>query len=547
MEQIGKYKVIRKLGSGGFGAVYLGEDQRLGERVAIKVFQIRDENLANQVTTATGDAGDVLKQRFLNEARTLRKLSRNPYIIEMYDFDELADGTPYYVMPFLPHSLKDELGSDATDAAVVAELPTEEKPRRLPLTQSLLYIEQLLVALKDVHQSGLVHRDIKPANVLLNEQDQVRLCDFGIAKIPDSEHSHSGIGMGSRNYMAPEQRQSAKHVDSRSDIFSVGVLAYRMLTGTLPEGRYADPKIYQPGISDDLNAFILKALEQDKDKRFHHAGEMLATLKSLQSSSTPTVEDENTSTWVGDDSPFKAELKPLQTKIEQLLKIQGEVLPADLPILQALADVIDLDESELQALIQQTEKALAANDPQQKAFQQWVNKLNMRHQQQHSLTQSERATLVDAAALLTGRDKDQLIALLAHKFPLKNQANTNSSETSGASKAVDNQKKADTEYASRQKSSARNGTKNSEKERIKTAVKEHPLRFSFIRVAWYWPLLFFLIPTGLGFAGYQLFYSPEFNIDMYRKNIIWRECVFFVTLFLIFIFLRKQAKHIKNR
>ena len=96
MHTIGKYTVIRELGAGGFGAVYLAED-RLGQRVAIKVFQLKDENLARQATSSSTDAVSVLKQRFMDEARTLRNLSSNPYIVEMHDFDELEDGTPLFI------------------------------------------------------------------------------------------------------------------------------------------------------------------------------------------------------------------------------------------------------------------------------------------------------------------------------------------------------------------------------------------------------------------------------------------------------------------
>ena len=90
MERIGKYTVIKELGAGGFGAVYLAEDT-LGEQVAIKVFQVRDENLARQATSSSTDAVDVLKRRFMDEARTLRRLAASPYIVEMHDFDELLE------------------------------------------------------------------------------------------------------------------------------------------------------------------------------------------------------------------------------------------------------------------------------------------------------------------------------------------------------------------------------------------------------------------------------------------------------------------------
>ena len=201
LTSIGKYKVIRELGAGGFGAVYLADDPRLKEQVAIKVFQVKDTNVAAMATSATSDVGEVLNQRFLNEAKTLRQLNRNLHIVDVFEFDEMPDGTPYYVMPYLPHSLRNELGSDATDTSVIAELEPEDKPKRLPISQSLIYLEQLLLALKDVHKVGLVHRDIKPANLLLNTQNEVQLCDFGIAKMPDAEHSQSGVGMGSRGSM----------------------------------------------------------------------------------------------------------------------------------------------------------------------------------------------------------------------------------------------------------------------------------------------------------------------------------------------------------
>ena len=123
MHIIGKYTVIKELGAGGFGAVYLAEDPKLGTKVAIKVFRVKDENLAGIATSASQDAGGALKDRFLSEARTLVSLSHNPYIVNLMEFDEMPDGTPYYVMPYLPTSLEQEIGKDAFSRGKLEEPP----------------------------------------------------------------------------------------------------------------------------------------------------------------------------------------------------------------------------------------------------------------------------------------------------------------------------------------------------------------------------------------------------------------------------------------
>ncbi|MGL1889199.1 MAG: bifunctional serine/threonine-protein kinase/formylglycine-generating enzyme family protein [Reichenbachiella sp.] len=438
MKLVGKYKIIKELGAGGFGAVYLAQDPKLNELVAIKVFQIKDDNLARLATSATSDANEVLNQRFLNEARTLRQLGKNPHIVNVFDFDELDDGRPYYVMPYLPKSLKGELGSDATDISVIADLPSDEKPRRLPVSQALSILSQLLNALSDVHKAGLVHRDIKPANLLLNEDDEIQLCDFGIAKMPDVQHSQSGIGMGSRNYMAPEQRQSAKHVDARSDIYSVGVLAYRMITGTLPEGRFAEPNTFQPNLSTELNSLILKALEQQKENRFQDAAQMLKALKQAQQSQTNT-DNEETGTWVGGTAEtitIKTELKPLETKIIELLQKQGEVRASDKVYLQALADIADLSETGLTDLISQvTEQQLNQHNDnssaQLKSLIHWASGINKRlTSNQSQLDDTYIASAVSAGVSTTGKSEQQLRQLLNEKSSetnkVSNQAATQS-------------------------------------------------------------------------------------------------------------------------
>ena len=251
MESIGKYKIYKQLGAGGFGEVYLCHDSDMDRDVAIKVFRPKDENLIAFATSSDTEGLDVLRTRFKTEARILAKLESCPYIVNAFEFGELEDGSPWYAMAYIPRSLARELGKDVFITSAVADLEEEEKPQAIEMERALDILQQILTGLAEAHKLGLVHRDIKPSNILLNEQGEVRIADFGIAKAPDSNQTTvSHMGMGSRNYMAPEQRQSAKHVDARADVYSVSVVAYRMITGKLPSGRYVDPDVHaglQPG------------------------------------------------------------------------------------------------------------------------------------------------------------------------------------------------------------------------------------------------------------------------------------------------------------
>ena len=214
--------------------------------------------------------------------------------------------------------------------------------------------------------------------------------------------------------MAPEQPQSAKHVDARSDVYSTGVLAYRMITGTLPEGRYADPIHYQPALSEAQNAFVLQALSQQKDQRFANGGAMLSALKALQTGDQ-TQTDDSTSTWVGESSSqLRSELKPLEDKIISVLQENGEVRSSDLPVLQALAELGGLTAGELNTLTNQIAEQQAQRDPKQKAFQQWVAKLNALGESGETTNQSTRQALLEAAVMTTGRDKATLSTIMTH-------------------------------------------------------------------------------------------------------------------------------------
>ncbi len=424
MNSIGKYKIISELGSGGFGAVYLAEDPNLGEKVAIKVFRIKDQNLAKEITSATGegDAGEILRQRFLDEARILRRLSSSPHIVSMHDFDTLEDGTPYYVMPYIAQSLVNEVGRDVFTQGKLQEIEPELHPRALPLNKAIDYLTQTLKGLKVVHQAGLVHRDIKPANLLLDRQGSlvtVVLCDFGIAKMPEGEHSKTGVGMGSPNYISPEQRESAKHVDARSDVFSVGVLAYRMLTGTVPiVAGSQSPKNFVPAIDDKLNQLILDAIDFEPAKRPADANAFLTRLQQIEKPFSE--ESEETGTWIeAGNAGLKDELKPLRDKIADLLKEHGEVSAQEKAKLAILAEMADLNTGQLDALIEETYQSIEQDvKPKRKFLEVLDNKLAATG----SLNQSDHEALSSAASSV-GWDEDTLNTIIERRTPTSSNKN----------------------------------------------------------------------------------------------------------------------------
>jgi serine/threonine protein kinase len=358
MEQVGRFKVIRRLGGGGFGEVWLGLDETIKREVAIKVFKPKDENLIAFATSSDTEGLDVLRARFVNEARILASLEEEPHVVNVMEFGELEDGSPYYVMPYLRRSLAELLGKDVFDAAAVEELAEPDRPRSIPLGQALTYLDQILIGLSVAHKQGLVHRDIKPSNIMLTEKNEIRLADFGIAKAPDGVHSTaSSLGMGSRNYMAPEQRQSAKHVDASADIYAIGCVAYRMITGRLPEGRFSDPNVAVPELHQSLNDLIVGCLSQDKANRVADAEILLNRFR--KASDQQGEIDDSTGTWVAEDgSSLRDELKPLRERIEKLLLDQGEIVGSDRKNLDALARIVDLDTEGLDALIVSVEESL---------------------------------------------------------------------------------------------------------------------------------------------------------------------------------------------
>ncbi len=262
---VGKYRIVDKLGRGGMGTVYKAVDQTLDREVAIKV-------LNPDLTDA-----DVLK-RFRAEAITLARLN-HPGIATIYELHHQEDDELLMVMEFVRgetfHDLSDRLGP-------------------LAPPQAAHLCMQVLDALGHAHRGGVVHRDLKPANLMITDGGAVKVMDFGIARVLGTEHfTHGGYMMGTPAYMAPEQ-VLGREIDGRADLYSVGVVLYRLLTGQLPFKADTAISMVQMQISEaptpiatfrpDLpawcTAIVDRALAKSPSDRFQSAEEFRAALVS---------------------------------------------------------------------------------------------------------------------------------------------------------------------------------------------------------------------------------------------------------------------------
>jgi serine/threonine-protein kinase len=254
----GKYRIARKIGEGGMGVVFEAEHIRIRQRVAIKM-------LLPQVL----DLPDVTS-RFEREARAAGSL-KSENTARVLDVDISEGGIPYMVMEFLD-------GQDLSDVL--------EKRGPLPIDVAVDYVLQACNAMAEAHASGIVHRDLKPSNLFLTggERGTVKILDFGISKVEndkDTRVTATQTVVGTPLYMSPEQIRSAKHVDSRTDIWSLGIILYELLAGKTPfEGSTmaagaaicidAPPPIgnFRQGVPPDLEDAILVCLEKDSTKRY---------------------------------------------------------------------------------------------------------------------------------------------------------------------------------------------------------------------------------------------------------------------------------------
>jgi serine/threonine-protein kinase len=262
----GRYRIVRKLGSGGMADVYLAEDQELGRRVAIKILNERHAH------------DDQFVERFKREATNAAGLS-HPNIVSVYDRGE-AEGTYYIAMEYL-------------EGRNLKELLRRRGP--MPVKLALRYSRQILDALRFAHRNGIVHRDIKPHNVLVDSEGRLKVTDFGIARAGASQMTEAGSIVGTAQYLSPEQARG-EQVDPRSDIYSMGIVLYEMLTGAVPFGGDTPVEIAMKHLSAvseppsakreevprDVDLVVLRALAKSPGDRYASAEEMEAELARVE-------------------------------------------------------------------------------------------------------------------------------------------------------------------------------------------------------------------------------------------------------------------------
>lgn len=300
-QQLGQYRLGKRLGAGGMGEVYLAEHLLLRRPCAVKL--IRPEQAGDPTTL----------QRFEREVQTMATLT-HPNTVEIYDYGHADDGTFYYVMEYLPGQNLEHLVSCYGP---------------LPPTRAIHLLRQVCGALREAHKIGLLHRDIKPSNIIACERggvyDVAKLLDFGLVqettlgKDGDRLTQH-GTVIGSPPYMSPEQAAGKSVLDARSDIYSLGAVAYFLLTGQAPFVRetammmlmahayepVVPPIVLRPDVPDDLQAVVLRCLEKEPSQRFPDAHSLEQALAACAAADEWT-EEQATLWWHGHPLPTPGE------------------------------------------------------------------------------------------------------------------------------------------------------------------------------------------------------------------------------------------------
>jgi serine/threonine protein kinase len=266
VKSLGRFEIIREIGKGAMGQVFLANDPKIDRKVAIKTIVMPPGTSAEEARETS--------QRFLREAQAAGRLL-HPNIVTIFDVGE-EDGVSFIAMEYIEGET----------------LERHTRPETLlPLRRVQELIAQAAAALDHAHQNHIIHRDIKPANLMVLKSGVLKVTDFGLAKSPSANLTQAGVLLGTPSYMSPEQIQG-RELDGRSDLFSLGVVLYELLTGMRPfEGDsistiiyrvlYEDPRppaAHNPALPPEVNAILEKALDKEADRRYANGSDMVADL-----------------------------------------------------------------------------------------------------------------------------------------------------------------------------------------------------------------------------------------------------------------------------
>ena len=266
---VGRYEILEELGQGAMGIVYKARDPKINRMLAIKTIRFSDEFEAEKIRE--------IKERFMREAEIAGKLA-HPSIVAVYDVGEDYELT-YMAMEYLEGE---------------SLLKFCRKGSLLPLRKALYIVSETAFALDYAHKQGVIHRDVKPANIMLLKDGQIKVTDFGIAKAVSSSQTKSGIVLGTPNYMSPEQI-NGHPIDGRSDIFSLAVVFFELLTGQIPfhgknltnlfyqitQTKHPSPREINPKVPKPVEQILNKALAKDPAQRFSTGADMAKYLKAM--------------------------------------------------------------------------------------------------------------------------------------------------------------------------------------------------------------------------------------------------------------------------
>ncbi len=269
-EKLGRYKIVHKLGQGAMGIVYRALDPMINREVALKAIPLATEFDADEIEEA--------RAKFFREAEMAGRLN-HPHIVTIYDAGE-DHGTAYIAMELLR-------GRHLVDHT--------SEPKLLPVAQALELAARIADALHYAHQRQVIHRDIKPANVMYDAPSgQLKITDFGIARLTDSGRTRTGIVLGTPSFMSPEQLQG-RALTGQSDVFSLGVTLYQLLTARLPFRADSMPALMmkiamepharvramRPDLPEGIDQLMDRALAKDLSERFYDGAEFAAALRAL--------------------------------------------------------------------------------------------------------------------------------------------------------------------------------------------------------------------------------------------------------------------------